>query len=214
MSNSIIDVIKGEVFPLFGKGIWEEGAKILRRLSFNISEDNSTEEKRMVYYNLAWVLDEIGQVELSKKYTLIIKDIVEKDKEYISTNEEKYCTVLKLYEHHFADETMSIEEKIKLNEKIYTVCRKNINTIDQAIVAKQIIYFIKEDYEGVIDLIEMIHNYRVTKKINGEAITPDIIAKIDKVQYNLLKKLKDKNPSIYEDFIEEYPLLSKIAVTT
>lgn len=214
MSDSIIEVVKREVFPLFEKGKWEDGAKILRKLSFVINEKNSTEEKRMVYYNLAWVLDEIGQVELSKRYTLMIKEIVEKDKEYMSTNEEKYYTVLKLYEHHFADEIMSIEEKIKLNEKIYTVCRKNINTIDQAIVAKQIIYFIKEDYEGVIDLIEMIHNYRVTKKINGEAITPDIIAKIDKVQRNLLKKLKAKNPSMYEEFIEEYSLLGEIAITT
>lgn len=214
MSNSIIDVIKGEVFPLFEKGKWEEGAKILRRLSFNINKDNSTEEKRMVYYNLAWVLDEIGQIELSKRYTLMIKEIVEKDKEYISTNEDKYCTVLKLYEHHFADETMSIEEKIELNEKIYMACRKNINTIDQALVAKQIIYFVKEDYEGVTDLIGMIHNYKVTKKINGEIITPDIIAKIDKVQCNLLEKLQYKNPLIYKEFIEEYSLLSKIAVTT
>lgn len=214
MGKYIIEVVKNEVFPLFERGKWEDGARILRKLSFNISEENSTEEKRMVYYNLAWVLDEIGQVELSKKYTLMIKEIIEEDEEYLSTNDDKYCMVLKLYEHLFADETMSIEEKLELNERIYMTCRKNINLIDQAMVADGVICFTKKDYEGVKDLIEKIHNYKAIKKINGIKLTPDIIIKIDKVQCNLLKRLKKENLESYEELIEDCPLLDEIAITT
>ena len=202
MSN-IIDEVKEKVFPLFEKGMWGDGARILRKISFNIDTYTTTEEKRIVYYNLAWVLDEMGQVDMAKTYVLMIKNIIEEDVFFIKENKDKYCMVLKLYEHLFGDKDLTIDEQIQLNEEIYNTCKKNTETLDQALVSKGCIYFIKHDYEGIVDLIEMIHNYKITKKINGKDLSPQVLNKIDKVQGNMINRLKRESLCNYDNLIDD-----------
>ena len=83
MIKSIESAVKENVFPLFQESKWKEGYTALRRISFQIDSETTTEEKRLVYYNLAWVLDQINQKDMAKEYVKIIKHEIEKDKERV-----------------------------------------------------------------------------------------------------------------------------------
>lgn len=197
MIKSIESAVKENVFPLFQESKWKEGYTTLRKISFQIDSETTTEEKRLVYYNLAWVLDQINQKDMAKEYVKIIKHEIEKDKEYLSTNEEKYLMVLNLYNYLFSE-----EEQIEDKQKLYLSYKDKIEYLDQALMAKADIHFIKKDYEMVGELCEVIHNYKVVKKINMQPIPDDMLKKIDYVQQRLMFRLKEKDSKIYEELVD------------
>lgn len=222
MFKSVEKVVTEEVFPLFSKGRWKEGSRILKKLSFEMTDNHSTEEKRLVYYNYAWVLHEISEKDLAKKYTIIIKDIIENDKEYMKTNEEKYYKVLNLYDQLLTDEIkknddddeyeLLTENQIKVKEKLYMksylISKDNVNHLDQAFMAKADLYFLKKDYLGVADLCDQIHSYRFYKMMNDEVIPNDMLDKLDETQKKIMKKLKKRDEKVFNELIEELSLTS------
>lgn len=223
MCKSVEKVVTGEVFPLFEESKWFEGCKILKRLSFELRDNHTTEEKRLVYYNYAWVLHEINEFDLAKKYTRMIKNIMEKDEEYMKTNEEKYYKVLNLYdqilkeEDGYDEENMS-EEQMKIKEdlymKSYMISRNKVNYLDQAFMAKADLYFLRKDYHGVADICDLIHSYRFYKRMNGEDISENMLNKLDETQKRLMEKLKKKDEKIFNDLINElYPTIDNLSIT-
>lgn len=220
MFKSVEKVVTEEVFPLFARGEWIEGSKILKKLSFGMTDAHSTEEKRLVYYNYAWVLHEIKEKELAKKYTIIIKNIIEKDEEYMKTNEEKYYKVLNLYDQLLTEEIkenddddeyeLLTEEEIKMKEELYMksymISKDNVNYLDQAFMAKSDFYFLKKDYLGVADLCDQIHSFGVYKVKNGEKIPEEMLDKLKETQKKIMKKLKKRNEQIFNDLVNDLDL--------
>ena len=43
MFKSVEKVVTEEVFPLFSKGRWKEGSRILKKLSFEMTDNHSTD---------------------------------------------------------------------------------------------------------------------------------------------------------------------------
>lgn len=222
MFKSVEKIVTEEVFPLFAKGRWKEGKEILKRLSFEITDNHSIEEKRLVYYNYAWVLHEVKEKELAKKYTIIIKNIIENDEEYMETNEEKYYKVLNLYDQLLTEEIkknddddeyeLLTEEEIKMKEKLYMksylISKDNINYLDQAFMAKADLYFLKKDYLSVAYLCDQIHSYKFHKVKNGEVIPADMLDKLHETQKKIMKKLKKRDEKVFNELIEELSLTS------
>lgn len=200
----INNMVENEVFKHFKEGNFETGEKILRKLSFRLNNE-STETKRLVLYNLAWVQDELGQVELAKKNIIIIRDIIENDEEYKRKNIENYYRVLGLYTELFKDE-LTIEEKNKINQEKYRSCYDNTEYLAEALVSKFDICFLKDDIEGMIDVIEEIHNW-VMEDIyidNGSKEKNDKIRnQLKEVRGNVLDSLRGKDERKYNELFEE-----------
>lgn len=200
----VSNIVKNIVFKHFENGEFAEGEKVLRKLSFRLTSENTTEEHRMVLYNLSWVLHEMKQLDLAKDYIKTLKKIMENDCEYIENNSQKYYTVLGLYTELFS-EYMSVEEKIEINQRKYEACCGNIDYLDQALVSKFDIYELKDDIEGMIDCIESIHNYVMTKIYidKTEEESNEIRCKLKETKKNMLNTLKSKNIDVYNELCEE-----------
>lgn len=200
----INNIVENEVFKYFKEGDFETGEKILRKLSFRLNNEN-TEAKRLVLYNLAWVQDELGRAELAKKNIVIIKDIIENDEEYKRENIGNYYRVLGLYTELFKDE-ITIEDKIKINQEKYNCCYDNKEFLSTALVSKFDICFLKDDVEGMIDVIEEIHNWIMQDiYIDNESKEKNdkIRNQLKEVRGNTLDTLKDKDERKYNELFEE-----------
>ena len=198
------NMVKNIVFKHFEKGEFVEGEKILRRLSFRLTNENTTEEHRLVLLNLSWVLHELGQMDSAKHYIKLLRTLIEKDYEYIENNSEKYYMVLGLYTELFS-EHMSIEEKIEINQRKYDACWGKIDYLDQALVSKFDICELRNDCEGMVDCIESIHNCIMHKIYIGktEEESNEIRAKLKETKKNMLNTLKLKNIDLYNELCEE-----------
>lgn len=198
------NIVTQNVFSHFERGEFTEGESILRRLSFKLTQDNTTEEHRIVLYNLAWVLEELGRIDLAKDYIIKIKDIIEKDIEYMENNVEKYQMVLGLYSELFKDE-LTTEDKIDINKRKYEACCGNIDFLDQALSSKFNIYSMQDDYEGMVDCVESIHNYVMTEiyidKTKEES--DRLREKLKEVKTYMLEELKMRNKKVYDEICEE-----------
>lgn len=200
----INNIVENEVFKHFKDGDFETGEKILRKLSFRLNNEN-TETKRLVLYNLAWVQDELGRAELAKKNIVMIKDIIENDEEYKRENIGNYYRVLGLYTELFKDE-ITIEDKIKMNQEKYNCCWDNKEFLSTALVSKFDICFLKDDVEGMIDVIEEIHNWVIQDiYIDNESKekNDNIRNQLKEVRGNTLDVLKDKDERKYNELFEE-----------
>lgn len=201
MINSMVE---NEVFKNFRNGDFKTGENILRKLSLRLNKEN-TETKRLVLYNLAWVQDEIGQDELAKKNIVMIRNIIENDEEYKTNNIEKYYSVLGLYTELFKDE-ITTEDKIKINQEKYKSCYNNIRYLAEALVSKFDICFLKDDIEGMVDVIEEIHSYVMQDiYIDNESKekNEDIRCQLKEVRKNVLSTLKEKDNLRYNELFEE-----------
>lgn len=204
MDKVINNMIKNEVFKNFKNGDFKTGESILRKLSLRLNNEN-TETKRLVLYNLAWVQDELGQDELAKKNIVMIRNIIENDEEYKTNNIEKYYSVLGLYTELFKDE-ITTEDKIKINQEKYKSCYNNIRYLAEALVSKFDIYFLKDDIEGMVDVIEEIHSYVMQDiYIDNESKekNEDIRCQLKEVRKNVLSTLKEKDNLRYNELFEE-----------
>lgn len=200
----INNIIENEVFKYFKEGDFKTGEKILRKLSFRLNNEN-TETKRLVLYNLAWVQDELGRAELAKKNIVMIKDIIENDEEYKRENIGNYYRVLGLYTELFKDE-ITIEDKIKINQEKYNCCYDNKEFLSTALVSKFDICFLKDDIDGMIDVIEEIHNWVIQDiYIDNESKEKNdkIRNQLKEVIGNTLDVLKDKDERKYNELFEE-----------
>lgn len=204
MDKLINSIVENEVFKCFKDGDFKTGEKILRKLSFRLNNE-STETKRLVLHNLAWVQEELGRVELAKKNIVIIKDIIENDEEYKRKNIGNYYLVLGLYIELFKNE-ITVEEKIKINQEKYKSCWDNKKYLAEALLSKFDICFLKDDIEGMVDVIEEIHSYVMEDiYIDSESKEKNdkIRDQLKEVRGNVLGTLKEKDERKYNELYEE-----------
>lgn len=200
----ISSIVENEVFKHFKEGNFETGEKILRKLSFRLNNE-STETKRLVLYNLAWVQDELGRAELAKKNIMMIRDIIENDEEYKGENIENYYRVLSLYIELFKDE-ITIEEKISINKEKYKCCYNKREHLSSALISKFNIASLKNDTDEMVDVIQEIHNWIMEDiYIDSESKEKNekIRSQLKEVRRTALLELKEKDVHAYNEIQEE-----------
>lgn len=200
----INNIVENEVFRHFKNGEFKTGEKILRKISFRLDNED-TETKRLVLYNLAWVQDEIGLAEPAKKNIAIIRNIIEKDEEYKSENIQKYQKVIGLYTELFKDE-ITVEEQIKINKEKYACCYDKPEFLSTTLVSKFDIYALQDNIKGMVDVIEEIHNNCLTEiyiDTKSKEENEMIRNQLKEVMKNSLKTLKEKSEQDYNEIREE-----------
>lgn len=193
----IASLVKNEVFKHFANKEFVKAERILRKLNLKLTNKNTTEDYRLVIYNLAWVQDELGLHEEAKRNILRIREIVEADEEFCKNNIENYIKLLGLYAYIYADE-LTKEESIEINKRKYDVFYDNSYYLPEALISKFNIYYIKNNIEGMVDCIESIHNYEMTEEKNSE-----MRERLGREKHKLLKILKRKNSVVYNELYEE-----------
>ena len=192
----IASLVKNEVFKHFSNGEFAEGERMLRKLNLRLTDRNTTEDHRLVIYNLAWVQDELGLHEEAKRNIQRIREIVETDEEFCKNNIENYVKLLGLYVYIFAD-TLTNEENIEINKRKYDVFYNNKDYLPEALISKFNIYSLRNDIDGMIDCIESIHNYEITEE------DCEIKERLYREKCKLLKILERINSFAYEEICEE-----------
>lgn len=192
----IASLVKNEVFKYFSTGKFIEAEKMLRKLNLKLTNKNTTEEHRLVIYNLAWVQDELGLHEEAKRNIQKIRNIVEADEGFCKNSIENYIKLLGLYSYIYADE-LTDEGKIEINKRKYDVFCNNESYLPEALISKFNIYSLKNNIDGMIDCIESIHNYEVTEENN------EMKERLSREKHKLLKVLKKVNLFAYEEVYEE-----------
>lgn len=192
----IASLVKNEVFKYFSTGKFIEAEKMLRKLNLKLTNKNTTEEHRLVIYNLAWVQDELGLHEEAKRNIQKIRNIVEADEGFCKNSIENYIKLLGLYSYIYADE-LTDEGKIEINKRKYDVFYNNESYLPEALISKFNIYSLKNNIDGMIDCIESIHNYEVTEENN------EMKERLAREKHKLLKVLKKVNLFAYEEVYEE-----------
>lgn len=202
----IVSLIKNEVFKYFDNKEYIKAERMLRKLKLKLTYRNTTEDYRLVLYNLAWIQDELGLREEAKRNMRMIREIVEEDIDYCRDNIENYIKLLGLYAYIFAD-TLTNEEKIRINKRKYDVFYNNSDYLPEALISKFNIYSLKNDIEGMVDCIESIHNYEMTEE------NKKMRKRLFETKIGLLRILKEKDINIYEEIIEELNNMTDSSIT-
>ena len=92
----------------------------------NYHELKNLEDKRLIVYNLAWLLAKQNRYDESKFYLLDLKNEMEQDKSYMEEYENKYCNLLMLYIE--VDQDIPKEEYKKENGK-FTYVVNGVNSL-------------------------------------------------------------------------------------
>lgn len=193
----IASLVKNEVFKYFTNKEFVKAERMLRKLNLKLTNKNTTEDYRLVIYNLAWVQDELGLHEEAKRNIQRIREIVETDEEFCKNNIENYTKLLGLYVYIYADE-LTDEENIEINERKYNIFYNNSDYLPEALISKFNIYSLKNDIEGMIDCIESIHNYEITEEKNS-----NMRERLNRKKHKTLEVLKKKNLIAYKEICEE-----------
>lgn len=195
MKNINIETeVKKEVFTRFANDQYDEGREVLKKLAFCINEDSTTEEKRLVFYNLAWVNEYKKDINAAKFYIKNIKNIIENDEEYIKNNKIGYSNVLSLYRDLFSDE-ITTEEQIKMeiiNREVY----ETKNDVLCMLICDFNIAKLEQDIDSMVWSIESLHiQYLITKNKEEKE-------KYNKVIIQLATELIDIDADAYQELIE------------
>lgn len=202
----IASLVKNEVFKHFANKEFVKAERILRKLNLKLTNKNTTEDYRLVIYNLAWVQDELGLHEEAKRNILRIREIVEADEEFCKNNIENYVKLLGLYVYIYADE-LTKEESIEINKRKYDVFYDNSYYLPEALISKFNIYYIKNDIEGMADCIETMHNYEMAEDKNS--VMRERLLKQKKYGLELLK---EKDFDTYKELYEEIKNLTDSSI--
>lgn len=202
----IASLVKNEVFKHFANKEFVKAERILRKLNLKLTNKNTTEDYRLVIYNLAWIQDELGLHEEAKRNILRIREIVEADEEFCKNNIENYIKLLGLYAYIYADE-LTKEESIEINKRKYDVFYDNSYYLPEALISKFNIYYIKNDIEGMADCIETMHNYEMAEDKNS--VMRERLLKQKKYGLELLK---EKDFDTYKELYEEIKNLTDSSI--
>lgn len=192
----IASLVKNEVFKHFANGEFKKAERMLRKLNLKLTNQNTTEDYRLVIYNLAWVQYKMGLHDDAKRNILKIKQIVESDEVFCKNNTENHIKLLGLYVCIFENE-LTVEENIEINERKYNIFYNNSDYLPEALISKFNIYSLKNNMEGMIDCIESIHNYEMTEENKA------MKKRLFETKIGLLKILKEKDINIYKEITEE-----------
>ena len=191
-------IVKKEIFPILGAGKFEEAEKKLRRLMLTLTENNDTEDHRMVLCSLSRIKYMTGDIDNAKYYINRFTEVLKYDAEYKENNKNGYCNYLNLYAEIFKD-SIDIDEKIKINN-INLDNAINNNDTARIYTAKANIAFLTDDIEEIEDILIDIHNYEKSILIDeNKLIDTEVLKNLCNLKIEIYKELKEK----YPDYVQE-----------
>lgn len=191
-------IVKEEIFPILGEGKFEEAEKKLRRLMLTLTENNDTEDHRMVLCSLSRIKYMTGDIDNAKYYINRFTEVLKYDAEYKENNKNGYCNYLNLYAEIFKD-SIDIDEKIKINN-INLDNAINNNDTARIYTAKANIAFLTDDMEEIEDILIDIHNYEKSILIDeNKLIDTEVLKDLCNLKIEIYKELKEK----YPDYVQE-----------
>lgn len=191
-------IVKEEIFPILGEGKFEEAEKKLRRLMLTLTENNDTEDHRMVLCSLSRIKYMTGDIDNAKYYINRFTEVLKYDAEYKENNKNGYCNYLNLYAEIFKD-SIDIDEKIKINN-INLDNAINNNDTARIYTAKANIAFLTDDIEEIEDVLIDIHNYEKSILIDeNKLIDTEVLKDLCNLKIEIYKELKEK----YPDYVQE-----------
>lgn len=191
-------IVKKEIFPILGEGKFEEAEKKLRRLMLTLTENNDTEDHRMVLCSLSRIKYMTGDIDNAKYYINRFTEVLKYDAEYKGNNKNGYCNYLNLYAEIFKD-SIDIDEKIKINN-INLDNAINNNDTARIYTAKANIAFLTDDIEEIEDVLMDIHNYEKSILIDeNKLIDTEVLKDLCNLKIEIYKELKEK----YPDYVQE-----------
>ena len=193
--NTIEAKVREEVFSLFAEGEFVKAEKLLRLISFELTELNTTEEHRLVIRNLAYAYYVNGNIPMAKKHSKLIKEIVDKDKEYQKENLDGYFNVLNIYSEMFKDD-LTKEELLQISRTNFEFYANKPEFLDCAIMNQANICILEERYFDIEDILIDIHIYEEQEK------GTEMGSKLQATEKEILKDLKLDCPYIYNDIMK------------
>ena len=191
-------IVKEEIFSILGEGKFEEAEKKLRRLMLTLTENNDTEDHRMVLCSLSRIKYMTGDIDNAKYYINRFTEVLKYDAEYKENNKNGYCNYLNLYAEIFKD-SIDIDEKIKINN-INLDNAINNNDTARIYTAKANIAFLTDDIEEIEDVLIDIHNYEKSILIDeNKLINTEVLKDLCNLKIEIYKELKEK----YPDYVQE-----------
>lgn len=191
-------IVKEEIFPILGEEKFEEAEKKLRRLMLPLTENNDTEDHRMVLCSLSRIKYMTGDIDNAKYYINRFTEVLKYDAEYKENNKNGYCNYLNLYAEIFKD-SIDIDEKIKINN-INLDNAINNNDTARIYTAKANIAFLTDDIEEIEDILIDIHNYEKSILIDeNKLIDTEVLKDLCNLKIEIYKELKEK----YPDYVQE-----------
>lgn len=191
-------IVKEEIFPILGEEKFEEAEKKLRRLMLPLTENNDTEDHRMVLCSLSRIKYMTGDIDNAKYYINRFTEVLKYDAEYKENNKNGYCNYLNLYAEIFKD-SIDIDEKIKINN-INLDNAINNNDTARIYTAKANIAFLTDDIEEIEDILIDIHNYEKSILIDeNKLIDTEVLKNLCNLKIEIYKELKEK----YPDYVQE-----------
>ena len=191
-------IVKEEIFPILGEGEFEEAEKKLRRLMLTLTENNDTEDHRMVLCSLSRIKYMTGDIDNAKYYINRFTEVLKYDAEYKENNKNGYCNYLNLYAEIFKD-SIDVDEKIKINN-INLDNAINNNDTARIYTAKANIAFLTDDIEEIEDILIDIHNYEKSILIDeNKLIDTEVLKDLCNLKIEIYKELKEK----YPDYVQE-----------
>lgn len=169
---NVKNIFNNEIMPLLNMGKYDLAERKLKIIYMeNYFKLNDLENKRLIAYNLAWILAKQGRNEEAKHYLLDLKNEMEQDKYYREEYENKYCDLLMLY--------IEIDQDIT-KEEYYNTCKmlnnyyKRINSKEQELITSYNLAIA----ENNIDEVNKILIY-IKENENLEFAKKEILSKIN-----------------------------------
>ena len=172
MQNVIQDIktiFNREVMPLIDIGKYNLAEKKLKLIYMeNYHELKNLEDKRLIVYNLAWLLAKQNRYDESKFYLLDLKNEMEQDKSYMEEYENKYCNLLMLY--------IEVDQDIP-KEEYYNNCKmlnqyyKRIGAKEQELITAYNIAIIEKNTQKINEILIYINKNKDVKFARKEILS-------------------------------------------
>lgn len=192
----IITSVKNEVFTKFASGNITGGRDRLLELMSELNSNSSTEEKRMVIYNLSVACRILGDEQGAKFYIKQIKNIIDSDDIYKNSNETKggYTDVLIFYmDYYFMDKS----EKRKVYSDNYEFYMNIPDKLDRALMSESNMYLLDENYREVYETLCTLHNCMMENKDDE-----NLLGNLKFVRNEVINDLKIHSTSYYNKITE------------
>ena len=187
---NVKNIFNDEIMPLLNIGKYDLAEKKLKIMYLqNYSKLNDLEDKRLIAYNLSWLLAKQGRNEEAKHYLLDLKNEMEQDKYYREEYENKYCDLLMLY--------LEVDQDIT-REEYYNSCKmlndyyKKIHSKEHELITLCNIAIIENDIDKINKILIYLKENKdlkfarkeILSKINNNKGEKDY----EKENYNCCKR--------------------------
>ena len=192
-----------KVFDFFSVGEIEKGQKEIKKIAMtkNINKMN-TEDKRLVYYNMAWAEDLIGDKRLAYKYIERCIDIITKDEEYMNNklnkiNIDNALTLKKYIDNELKNVDIEKYRTIEYFNKKIEYYRKEKDCVNE------MLYIVKKyDRYGTFEEIDetfcMLYNFSVRGEDEKES------QQLQLILLRMLEYLRDFRIEIFNKLNDIY----------